>query len=116
MPALIRALRAGETVRAPGYDAATRNATRAVTYNPAGRHVIVLEGVFAGHHRVRSMLDFAIFVAAPEGLQRERFANFYRWKGLNQTAVEVLWDERARDEWPAVDAQRASADFVLTRE
>lgn len=116
MPALIRALRAGESVRAPGYDAATRNAARAVTYNPAGRHVIVLEGVFAGHRSIRSMLDFAIFVAAPEGLQRERFANFYRWKGLNETAVEVLWDERARDEWPAVDAQRDSADFVLTRE
>lgn len=60
------------------------------------------------------MLDFAIFVAAPEELQRARFAAFYRWKGLGEDAIAVLWDERAADEWPAVDAQRDTADFVLT--
>jgi hypothetical protein len=62
------------------------------------------------------MLDFAIFVEAPQALQRERFADFYRWKGLNETAVDLLWKDRARDEWRAVDAQRDSADFVLRRE
>ena len=116
MPPLLKALRAGESVRAPGYDAATRSATAAVTYDPAGRSVIVLEGVFAGHRSIRSMLDFAIFVEAPQALQRERFADFYRWKGLNETAVDLLWKDRARDEWRAVDAQRDSADFVLRRE
>ena len=39
---------------------------------------------------------------------------FYRWKGLDEKAIEALWHERAVDEWPAVDAQRSDADFVLT--
>ena len=52
------------------------------------------------------MLDFAVFAAVPEELQRARFAAFYRWKGLDENAIDALWQERAADEWPAVDAQR----------
>jgi histidinol-phosphate phosphatase family protein len=116
MPGLVRTLRAGEIVRAPGYDAATRGPTDGPIYDPAGRSVIVLEGGFAAHRSIRGMLDFAIFVGAPEALQRARFAAFYRWKGFDEDAIAILWDERTADEWPAVDAQRDSADFVLTRE
>ena len=112
-PDLIKALRAGAAVRAPGYDAATRSAGTAVTYDPAGRSVIVLDGIFAGHRSIRSMLDFTVFAMVPAELQRARFAAFYRWKGLDENAIEALWRERAADEWPAVDAQRDSADFVL---
>jgi hypothetical protein len=42
-----------------------------------------------------------------------RFAAFYRWKDFEDSAVEDLWRERSFDEWPAVDAQRDSADFVI---
>ena len=91
MPNLVEALRMGRSVRAPGYDAATRGAGEPVTYDPAGRSVIVLEGSFAGHQIIRTMLDFAVFVAASEDLQRTRFAAFYRWKGLDDNAIEGLW-------------------------
>jgi hypothetical protein len=59
------------------------------------------------------MLDLAVFVAVPPDVQRERFAAFYRWKGLDERAVDALWRERAEDEWPAVDLQRNGADRVL---
>ena len=58
MPDLIRALRAGKVVRAPGYNAATRGRDSALTYDPAGKSVIVLDGIFAGHSTIRAMLDF----------------------------------------------------------
>jgi histidinol-phosphate phosphatase family protein len=112
-PDLIKALHAGATVRAPGYDSATRSAGAAVTYDPAGRSVIVLDGTFAGHQSIRSTLDFTVFAMVPAELQRARFAAFYRWKGLDENAIEALWRERAADEWPVVDAQRDSTDFVL---
>jgi len=114
MPNLVRALRMGRSVRAPGYNAATRGAGEPVIYDPAGRSVIVLEGSFAGHQTIRTLLDSAVFVATSEELQRTRFAAFYRWKGLNDNAIEDLWSERTDDEWPAVDAQRENADFILT--
>jgi mannose-1-phosphate guanylyltransferase / phosphomannomutase len=114
LPQVVAALRAGASVRAPGYDAATRGSGEAVTYDPAGRSVIVLEGSFATHRSLRTMLDLAVFVAVPQELQRHRFAAFYRWKGLEQMAIDALWQARAEDEWPAVDAQREAADLVLT--
>ncbi len=114
MPSVVQALRAGAAVCAPGYDAATRGPGQAVTYDPTGHLVIVLEGIFAGHQSIRSMLDLTVFAAVPEALQYARFSTFYRWKGLDQKAIDLLWHERAADEWPAVDAQRSSADFVMT--
>lgn len=115
LPNLVQDLRAGTAVHAPGYDAATRGSGEPVRYDPAGRSVIVFEGSFSGHPSIRSMLDFAIFADVPEELQRARFAAFYRWKGLDENAIDALWQERAVDEWPAVDAQRGSADFVITQ-
>jgi mannose-1-phosphate guanylyltransferase / phosphomannomutase len=113
LPGVVSALRAGTSIRAPGYDAATRETGAAVTYDARGRSVILLDGGFALHASLRAMLDVAVFVAIPPDLQRERFAAFYRWKGLEQRDIDTLWRERAADEWPAVDAQRDGADRVL---
>jgi mannose-1-phosphate guanylyltransferase / phosphomannomutase len=113
IPDVIRALRAGKPVRAPGYDAATRTAGDAVDYDPKGYTVIVIDGVFAGHRSIRNMLDLVAFAAVPEKTQRARFIEFYRWKDFEESAIEALWSERAIDEWPAIDAQRDEADFVL---
>jgi hypothetical protein len=113
LPSVVSGLRAGTSIRAPGYDAATRGAGEAVTYDALGRSVILLDGSFAAHPSIRAMLDLAVFVAVPQDVQRERFAAFYRWKGLDQKAVDALWRERAEDEWPAVDLQRNGADRVL---
>jgi mannose-1-phosphate guanylyltransferase/phosphomannomutase len=114
LPDVVRALRAGKCVRAPGYNAATRTTGDASSYDPAGQSVIVLDGIFAGHQAIRKMLDFMVFAAVPKELQRARFEAFYRWKQFDADAIEALWRERSADEWPAVDAQRDSADFVLT--
>ena len=114
MPDIIRALRARSVVKAPGYDPVTRTSDAPVIYDAAGQSVIVLEGIFAGHRSIRSMLDFIVFAAVPEELQLTRFAAFYRWKGFDESSVQALWQERAVDEWPAVDLQRNGADFVIT--
>jgi mannose-1-phosphate guanylyltransferase / phosphomannomutase len=114
MPGMLEALRAGSIVRAPGYDAATRGPGRPVIYDPAGHSVVVLEGCFASHQSIRPMLDLAIFATAPETLLRSRFRAFYQWKGLDERAIDLLWRERAANEWPAVDVQRSDVNFVMT--
>src|SRR5262249_35690447 len=88
LPAIIAALRRREPITAPGYDAANRVAGPPVNYDPAGRNVIVLDGVFAAHSSIRSMIDYAAFVDTPEAVQRRRFAALYRWKGLDDAAME----------------------------
>jgi mannose-1-phosphate guanylyltransferase / phosphomannomutase len=116
MPSVVEALRLGTTIQAPGYDAATRGPSQAVTYDPTGCSVIVFEGSFAGHQSLQSQLDLTVFLTVSETLQRARFSAFYRWKGLDSKAIDLLWRERTVDEWPAVDAQRRGADFVMTLE
>ncbi|HEY6258530.1 MAG TPA: HAD-IIIA family hydrolase [Xanthobacteraceae bacterium] len=113
LPPVVTALRAGTSVSAPGYDTATRGRGEAVTYDAAGQSVILLDGVLAAHAGIRALLDLAVFVSVPSELQRERFAAFYRWKGLEAPAIDALWLERTADEWIAVDAQREHADLVL---
>ena len=114
LPAVVAALRRGEAVTAPGYDAARRAAGPPVTYDPAGKAVIVLDGVFAAHASVRPSVDLAAFVDTPEPVQRGRFAALYRWKGLDDAAMQELWRARIADEWAAVDAQREHCDVIIT--
>jgi mannose-1-phosphate guanylyltransferase / phosphomannomutase len=114
MPDVVFGLRAGRAVVAPGYNPATRGAGSAVTYDPSGKSVIVLEGGFAIHGTIRSMIDLAVFVESPAEIQRARFSAFYRWKGLDKAAIEALWLGRLADEWPEVDAQRGLADLILS--
>jgi histidinol-phosphate phosphatase family protein len=114
LPAIVAALRRGEAVTAPGYDAARRVAGPPVIYDRTGKAVVVLDGVFAAHASIRGEIDFAAFVDTPEPVQRGRFAALYRWKGLDDAAMDELWRARIGDEWAAVDAQRENCDVIIT--
>jgi len=114
LPAIVAAMRRGESVTAPGYNAAHRVAGPPVTYDPAGKAIVVLDGVFAGHASIRREIDLAAFVDTPEPVQRGRFAALYRWKGLDDAAMQELWHARIADEWAAVDAQREHCDVIIT--
>ena len=114
LPAIVAALRRGERVTAPGYNQATRLQGPAATYEPAGRDVIILNGVFAAHASVRPQVDLAAFVDTPEAVQRGRFEALYRWKGFDDAAMQELWRARIADEWAAVDAQRQTCDVTVT--
>ena len=84
-----------------------------MSYDPADRSYIVLDGVFAGHRSIRALVDFAAFVDAPDAVQRKRFTAHYRWKGLDDAAMEELWRARMADEWAAVDAQREHCNVII---
>jgi histidinol-phosphate phosphatase family protein len=116
LPAIVAALRRGEAIAAPGYDAANRVAGPPVTYDPAAKAVIVVDGVFAAHASARAEIDLAAFVDTPEPVQRARFAALYRWKRFDDAAMEELWRARIADEWAAVDAQREHCDVIITSE
>jgi uridine kinase len=113
LPEIIASLRRGERITAPGYDSARRVAGPAVTYEPSGCAVIVVDGVFAAHRSIRPLVDLAAFVAVPAAVERSRFEALYRWKQFADADIEALWRARSSEEWAAVDAQRESCDMVL---
>jgi len=114
LPDIVATLRQGKSVTAPGYDSARRVQGNPVTYDPAGRSVIVLDGVFAAHASIRQQIDLAAFVDTPEPVQRGRFEALYRWKGFDDAAMQELWRARIADEWASVDAQRETCDVIVT--
>ena len=114
--AIMAALREGNSVSAPGYNAATRTQGPPVIYDPADRSCIVLDGVFAAHRSIRALVDVAAFVDTPETVQRRRFAAHYRWKGFDDAAIEELWHARMADEWAAVDAQREHCNVIVKQD
>jgi histidinol-phosphate phosphatase family protein len=113
LPAILAALRAGKTLTAPGYDSARRVEGPPAIYEPVGRSVIILDGVFAAHASVRTQIDLAVFVDTPESVQRRRFEALYRWKRFDDAAMQELWRARIADEWAAVDAQRQTCDVIV---
>lgn len=111
---LITALAAGTVVTAPGYDPFTRGAGVAREYDAAGADVIVLDGILAGHASVRDLVDVVVYREIAIPTQGARLTDFYRWKGLAGEPIEGIIASRRADEWPAVEAQRALADLVVS--
>lgn len=111
---LIGALAEGKVVTAPGYDPFTRGPGTAIEYDAGGASVIVLDGILAGHASVRDLVDVIVYRAVATPTHLARLSDFYRWKGLDGAQIETLVASRRADEWPAVEAQRAIADLVLS--
>jgi mannose-1-phosphate guanylyltransferase/phosphomannomutase len=111
---LITRLAGGAAVTAPGYDPVTRGAGAGTEYRGADAELIILDGILAGHASVRDLVDVIVYreIAGPTHVERLR--DFYRWKGLDVGQTEAIIASRRSDEWPAVHAQRAVADLVLS--
>jgi mannose-1-phosphate guanylyltransferase / phosphomannomutase len=75
--------------------------------------VIIIDGDFALGSGIRSMLNLGVFVTVPLDLQRQRFAAFCRWEGLDPSAIEARWDRCIVRERAEVDPQQQNADLVI---
>ena len=100
----------------PSYNLSTSSATALENFDPAGAALIVLEGVFSGHHTIRAAIDRLVFVECSDDLLHERFASFYHWKSMLPKNIIQMLQIRAIDEWPQIDLQRKGADIILNFE
>ncbi|MGO9681706.1 MAG: HAD-IIIA family hydrolase [Steroidobacteraceae bacterium] len=111
---VLRDLCERKVVKTSGYDPVTRAAAGSIIYDPTKADIIIIDGILAAHATLRPLLDFVVFLEAPPDLLRSRFQAFYRWKGLEPDAIRTLWDSRAAEEWPVVEAQRDHAHLVIS--
>ena len=84
-----------------------------MTYDPAGQSVIVLEGSFATHPELRALLDLVFSWPCRPTCSASDLRPFIVGRGSIKGDRCALARANA-DEWPAVDAQRESADLILT--
>jgi uridine kinase len=112
----LAAIKAGIAVDAPVYDFAThrRDSARLDRLSPAP--ILIVEGILALHDaRVRALVDFAVFVAAPEGLRLERrMARDIATRGRTPDSVRAQFAATVAPMHAAfVEPQRERADLVL---
>jgi mannose-1-phosphate guanylyltransferase/phosphomannomutase len=106
-------LRERKAVRTSGYNPLSRGAAENVIYDPSKADIIIIDGILAAHASLRPLLDFVVYIEALPNVLRSRFQAYYCWKGLESDMIEILWDARVSEEWPAVEAQRHHAHLVI---
>jgi len=109
----IEALLQGACISIHPYDARTRGLTaEPVTLKLGDADVVIVEGVTALHTvSLVQQADLTIVVEAPDSVLQERFAGFYAWKGLGQSEIEKLQNERFVNEAASVAGEYCVADI-----
>ncbi len=76
--------------------------------------VLILEGAVAlDIEYLRQISDYRIFMEIPEAVREKRFRKFYRYKGMEESAVAELYSQRQRDEYPIIIESKAYADRTI---
>ncbi|MBI1316944.1 HAD-IIIA family hydrolase [bacterium] len=85
-----------------------------VEYHCAPEEWLIIEGVVALMiPELRDKADLKVFVSCPEMVRKQRFVEFYRWKGRNDTDIETLYALRNPIEYIPVEESAVWADIVV---
>lgn len=104
----------GEIVSIPKYDRLTRTHKGHVSIGKGLSEIIIIEGVPA--LACKPIMDAAsvrIFCDIDEELYKDRFYARYIWKGLPETEIERLFEERRKDERGLIDQLSSKADIIF---
>ena len=83
-------------------------------YRYAGQDVVILDGApLLFSQTLRNLADLALYTEQDETERRRRFERFYRWKGLETSHIDRLYDERISDEFAFVAQTAAAADLII---
>lgn len=104
----------GETISVQKYDSKTRKLREEMIYHYAGQDVVIIEGApLLMSDSLLNLADVSVFVELHEDERKNRFTNFYRWKGFHTEAIESLYLERKNDEYPEINKTKNKADFII---
>ncbi len=105
----------GETVRVETpYAHHPEQPSELVEYNCPAEQWLIVEGVIALMvPELRDQADLKVFVTCSEEIRKQRFVDFYRWKGRTDDDIEALYALRAPIEYIPVDASAVWADVVV---
>jgi D,D-heptose 1,7-bisphosphate phosphatase len=103
-----------EAVSVNKYDSKTRRLKEQVIYRYHGEDVVILEGVpLLCSEPLGKLADVAVFTQIKEEERKQRFFDFYRWKGLTVEETEMLYAERLADEFDVISRSAEKADLII---
>lgn len=110
----IQQILAGIEVSINRYPAHPSRTSSAIPYQYSGQDIIIIEGVVALSSSVlRKLSHYKIFVDIDIESHKSRVYKYYRWRGLEDGEIEVLYEERLKDEYNLIEKERKLADLVV---
>lgn len=104
----------GDAVKLPGYAHHPSWEAVPVTYQYRDENVILIEGVVAlADEKLRSFADLRLFKQISIHELKNRFIEFYKWKGMDSESIEELYRNRKKGEYDRIESHESFADWVL---
>lgn len=104
----------GQKVTAPGYSIDPMADKEKVIYDPTECDIVILDGVVAlSMPEVRDLLQLKIFVSIDAELHKQRFFDYYQWRGKTENEIFCLYRSRLLDENKMIDRHVDFADIIL---
>jgi len=105
----------GETIHIHPYAALPGRQQPPRSYQWKGEDIVLLEGVVAlSNDRLRALAQLKAYLEIDENQRRERFIEYYRWRGYEERTIESLYQRRLREEYPIIEESKKYADLRLS--
>lgn len=109
-------LLAGKAIHINTYDVKTRTVQTATTdfvYDP--QSILLIDGVVSlDIPYLREIADLKIYCDIDESVRKDRFVQFYRYKGLSESEIMDLYQKRQLDEYPVVISSKQYSDCIIS--
>ena len=114
----IKSLLEGQEISLNEYDAKTREVKKIQKkLKLAKQEVLIVDGVVGLDLKyLREIADLKIYVEVSEDLRKERFTDFYEYKGLALKDMQALYETRQKDEVDFIKKTASYADITINME
>lgn len=110
----LQSLIKGKKVTAPGYTIDPMAVHEPVVYDPSGFEIIILDGVVAlSMPEIRELTHQKLFVKIDAELHKQRFFDYYHWRGRTESEIFYLFESRLKDENKLIDKDIVFADIIV---
>jgi len=102
-------------IRLKEYNPLTRSTSKkSIFYKLKNYDIVIIEGIVAlSSAIIRKISHLKFFCEIDKNTYRERFLDYYSWKGLQKKEIEALYKARYTDEYILIERDKRYADFVV---
>ena len=108
----------GEKIKLQRYDSLKRGAVKnSITYSVKDSDVVIICGAPSLiSDLVQKIANLKIYIAITDKVYKNRFYNFYKWKGLKKQDIDLLYDKRLADEVLIIKKGKKNANLTIRRD
>ena len=111
----IQNLLKGNKIRVKDYNPKTRTVSNKVhEFSLNEGEVLIVDGIVClDVEFLRNIADFKFYTEIREEKRKQRFYDFYRYKGLSEDLIDELYSDRQHDEYKIIVKSKRFADHII---